>query len=927
MGLVKKLLAPAPEVPRKNLQQLGQKITDRIGVKPGVDDPEYWGFDKILTDEEVDLANCMKVRVGYTFEQIKKFKAAPADDKALEDLLFQMSVKGILEYNKENEDGKNPQHEKRWFLPQYVPGSAEFFNMNEEQLNEHPESGVFFEKMTRLPLEKITPFVPEGGAGIGMHVIPVEKEVNMHEDAMSLEHISYWMDKYDGKYAASPCSCRLSRRTYDEGTPDDPHDWCIAMGDMADYVVETHKGGRYISKEEAYDIMQLAEKKGFVHQITNIDGENKIFAICNCEIKVCYALRTSQLFNTPNMSASAYRAEVDKEKCVACGQCVEICPVGAPSLGQKLCTEDGYIQYPKHELPDEVAWDESKWDWDYRDTARIQTYETGTAPCKAACPAHIGIQGYLQLAKEGRYDEALALIKKDNPFPAVCGHICNKACEAECTRGNVDEALSIDEVKKFLAMRDINSETRYIPEKIVGATDPTYFEDRKIAIIGGGPAGLSCAYYLALAGYKPTIFEKHEKAGGMLVYGIPSFKLEKDVVEAEIDVLRELGVEIKTGVNVGEDVSLQELRDQGYKAFYIGIGCQGGRGLGVDGEDAEGVLNAVNFLGTVADNHDYKVEGKSVVIGGGNVAIDVARTAGRCGSTQVDMFCLESREQMPAADDECAEAEEEGTTIHNGWGPKEILVDENGHTKGVVFKKCLSVFDENHRFNPQYDEDDTYTIEADNVYLSVGQSIEWGKLLEGSKVRLGRGNGVIADPVTYQTDEPDIFAGGDVYTGPNFAITAIAAGRHGAESIRRFIEPHGTLTIARDKREIIPLDKTNIVLGEYDKAPRQQHTFNPDVPKLTGFNDPVNVFTEEQVKIETNRCLKCGATEVDENHCIGCGLCTNVCYFDAIHLERTHPLATRMTTSEDKLKKIAPYAIKRLRKIKKAEKAAEKASK
>lgn len=305
------------------------------------------------------------------------------------------------------------------------------------------------------------------------------------------------------------------------------------MGDMADYVVETDKGGRYITKEEALDIFRQAEENGFVHQITNIDGEDKIFAICNCNVNVCYALRTSQLFNTPNMSRSAYVARVNKDNCVACGRCVEYCPAGAVKLGQKLCQKDGSeVSYPKQPLPSEVPWGPHMWTEDYRDKNRINCYDTGTAPCKTACPAHIAVQGYLKMAAQGRYTEALALIKKENPLPAVCGRVCNRRCEDACTRGTIDEAIAIDEVKKFIAQQDLDAETRYIPKKVIPSLDEKFFADTKIAIIGGGPAGLSCAFYLAEKGYRPTIFEKNEKAGGMLVYGIPSYKLEKDVVQA-----------------------------------------------------------------------------------------------------------------------------------------------------------------------------------------------------------------------------------------------------------------------------------------------------------------------------------------------------------------------------------------------------------
>lgn len=890
---------------RELILKLGQKITDRIGHKVTVDDPEYWGLACVVTDEMAEVALKMKVRKPMTFSQI--LKATGKEEKELEKLLEEMSIVGLLEYNWEN-----PKREKQYVLPMFVPGSAEFTNMNRKQLEEHPELGRFFERMSRLPLEKVTPMVPPGGAGIGMHVIPVEKAIEMENQSIDIEHISHWLKKYDGKYAASPCSCRLSRQTYDEGCADDPEDWCIAVGDMADYVVETQKGGRYITYEEALDILKRAEDNGFVHQITNIDGKDKIFAICNCNVNVCYALRTSQLFNTPNMSRSAYVAHVKTENCVACGRCVEYCPAGAVKLGQKLCTKDGPIEYPKHELPDTVKWGPEKWDEDYRNNNRINCYDTGTAPCKTACPAHIAVQGYLKKAAQGKYREALALIKKENPFPAVCGHICNRRCEDACTRGTIDQAVAIDEVKKFIAKQDLTAENRYIPP-IIPPTTGRLFEE-KIAIIGGGPAGLSCAFYLAEKGYKPTVFEKNEKPGGMLVYGIPSFKLEKDVVEAEIDVMRQMGVEIKCGVEVGKDITLKELRKQGYKAFYLAIGCQGGRKANIKGEDAEGVMTAVDFLRTVGDNQNYPVEGRTVVVGGGNVAIDVARTASRCGASEVSMFCLEDRKIMPASEEEIAEAQEEGITLNCGWGPKEILT-ENERVKGIVFKKCLSVFDENKRFAPKFDENLTMTVPCERVFLSIGQSIVWGNLLDGSKVELGRGNGAVADKVTYQTAEPDIFVGGDVYTGPKFAIDAIAAGKEGAISIHRFVQPHSSLTIGRNRRQFVELDKSNIQVEEYDNSSRQIPGVRKDIDVHKSFRDAKETFTEEQVRKETARCLGCGASVVDENKCIGCGVCTTKCEFDAIHLYREHPECSTMHKSEDKMKVILPYAFKREMKI------------
>lgn len=903
---------PHSELPvREPILKLGKMVTDRIPIKLGLekltaDDPEYWGLAAMCTDEMAEIALKMGVRKPRTLKDMVKLTGK--DEAYLEDILQKMSVNGVVEYNWEN-----PQHEKQYVLPMFVPGSAEFSNMNSDMLEKNPELGRFFERMSRLPLEKVTPMVPPGGAGIGMHVIPVEKAISMENNSVSVEHISHWLDKYDGKYAASPCSCRKSRKTFDEGCADDPADWCIAVGDMADYVVETNKGGRYITKEEALEILQKAEDNGFVHQITNIDGEDKIFAICNCNVNVCYALRTSQLFNTPNMSRSAYVAHVDKANCVACGRCVEYCPAGAVTLGQKLCKKDGTeVKYPVKPLPSDKKWTRADWTEDYRDVNRINTHETGTAPCKTACPAHIAVQGYLKLAAQGRYTDALALIKKNNPLPAICGHVCNKRCEDACTRGKIDEAIAIDEVKKFIAKKDLDSATRYIPPKVVPATKG-YFEE-KVAIIGGGPAGISCAFYLAEKGYKPTIFEKNDKPGGMVVYGIPSFVLEKEIVAAEIDVLREMGVEIRCNVEVGKDVTIKQLREQGYKAFYIGIGCQGGRKTGVPGEDSKGVMTGVEFLHITTDNENYKLDGDTVVIGGGNVAIDVSRTAERCGDGKVTQVSLETRDIMPASPEEIELAEFEGIIVKGGWGPKEIL-SEDGKVTCIVFKKCISVKDETGKFNPKYDENETMTIPCKNVILSVGQSIEWGSLLEGTKVELGRGNGPVADPVTYQTAEPDIFVGGDVYTGPKFAIDAIAAGKQGAISIHRYVQPHSSLTIGRDPNYYKELDKDDILVENYDNTGRQHPGMKPGADKKS-FRDYKLTFTEEQVKKETARCLGCGASIVDPNQCIGCGICTTKCEFDAIHLQRDLPDCSNMRKSEDKLKYILPYGAKQAIKIK-----------
>ncbi len=905
---------PRDEHPRENLLKLGSMITNRIGLKATADDPEYWGLASVMTDEMVEVALKMGVRKPKTTEQLMKL--TKMEREPLEKLLTEMAWLGIVEYNWENLDGKNPNHEKRWILPLFVPGSAEFLNMRKSQIDQNPEVAAFFERMTFLPLEKITPMVPPGGSGIGMHVIPVEKAIESENEAIGLEKISYWLDKYEGKYAKSMCSCRASRQKLGEGCGDDPENWCIAVGDMADYVVETQRG-EYITKEEALDIFRRAEENGFVHQITNIDGEQKIFAICNCNVNICNALRTSQLFNTPNMSRSAYVAKVESENCVACGRCVEGCPAGAVKLGQKLCTKDGPITYPRQELPDDHEWGPEKWAIDYRDKNRVNCYKTGTAPCKTACPAHIAVQGYLKLAAQGKYKEALQLIKRDNPFPAVCGRICNRRCEDACTRGTIDQAVAIDEVKRFIAQQDLNAETRFVPEKVIPKVDGEFEE--KIAIIGGGPAGLSCAYYLAEKGYRPTVFEKEKQPGGMLMHGIPEFRLEKDVIEAEIDVLRALGVEFRCGVEVGRDVTIPELREQGYKGFYVAIGLQSGGRLGVPGEDAEGVKAGIELMREVNLEGKKSLSGRVVVIGGGNIGADVARTALRCGAEKVSLYCLEDYDSMPMGVEDRTECEEDGIEIHAGWGQTEILA-ENGRCSGIRFRKCLSVRNAEGRFAPTFDDNTTEEVPCDMVLYCIGQKVDWKGLLTGTAVELNPNGTAKADPVTYQTAEPDLFVGGDVYTGQKFAIDAIAAGKQGAVSLHRWVQD-ATLTIGRDKREFIELDKNNLLLEEasYDNTPRQRIGYNETLRKT--FKDGRVAFTEEQVKAETARCLGCGASVVDPNKCIGCGICTTRCAFDAIHLHRDLPECSTMRSAEDKMKGILPYMIKRKIRIRRAKKA------
>ena len=899
----------------EKIAKLGKKITDRAAVLLGKEkitetSPEFWGVSTGINacgdraDEVLDILLQMDKRKPVTTAQLAK--KTGKSEAYLEELLPIPAKVGLIEYHHENLDGKNPAHEKRWNLTMFVPGSAEVMVMHPTLADEHPELAEFFERMAFMPLDGITELVPPGGAGIGMHVVPVEKAIPVESQSLDIEHISHWLKKYEGQLGVGICSCRKQQRIRGEGSGDVEAEWCIGLGDFADYMRETGKG-HDITYDQAMEILQKAEDRGYVHQITNIDGENKIFGLCNCAVGVCNALRTSQLFNTPNMSASAYVAESDGDKCVACGKCVETCPAGAVRLGQKLCTKNGPIEYPRHELPDDTKWGKEHWNLNYRnENGSIQTWPTGTAPCKVACPAHIAIQGYIKMAGDGKYADALKLIKKDNPFPAVCGSICRKYCEDACTRGTVDQPLAIDEIKKFIAEQDMKAEHRYVPP--MNSCTRAKF-DQKIAVIGAGPAGMSCAYFLAIEGYSPVVFEKEPVPGGMLVNGIPGFRVDKDVVSSEIDVLREMGVEFRCGVEVGRDVTIQQLREQGFKAFYVAVGLQKAQKLGIPGEELQGVAGGLDFLRAV-NKGAASLSGNVVVIGGGNAAIDVARAALRLTDGSVNIYCLEKDEEMPTVPDEKNAGLADGVVINNSWAPKAIL-GENGAVTGVELMRCVSVRGADGRFAPVYDPAETITVPCANVLVAIGQRSDYGAVLAGTAVQAVDGRLLEHDGVTFQTAESDVFVGGDCATGPKYTIDAIATGREGAVSIHRFVNVGQTLTIHRNLRDFKELDKDSITLPvEQIKKPARAEVAI-DAAKVRTMQDDRVTFTSEQIKSEASRCLSCGRSIVDPNKCIGCGICTTKCEFDAIHLKRVRPQNSRMIPAEDKFKAIGPYAAKR----------------
>ncbi len=539
---------------------------------------------------------------------------------------------------------------------------------------------------------------------------------------------------------------------------------------------------------------------------------------------------------------------IELDKCTACGECAKVCPIDVPNTFDEGLRERkaAFKLYPQG-MPSAFAID-----------------KRGTAPCKATCPAHVSIQGYIALINDGRYKEALKLFKQDHPFPGVCGRVCHHPCEGECTRNDVDQPLAIRELHRFLADYEKQSGETYIPE--IEAEK----REEKIAVIGSGPAGLTAAYSLTLKGYPVTIFEKLPEPGGMMRVGIPEYRLPRDILAAEIDMIRQMGVEIKCGVTFGQDITLDSLKKDGFKACFMAIGLHGGRALGVENEDAAGVLQGVEFLRDAAMGKDVEIGEDVIVVGGGNVAIDVALTAKRKGAKNVTLICLEKREEMPAWEHEIEEALEGDIQIVNSFGPKSFFIDKNKKVSGIEFKTCTAVFDENGRFNPAYDDSACQPFFGDTIIISIGQSTDTTGLKE-QNITLSRPGGLEADPVTLQTPIDWVFAGGDAFYGPKSVVEAVACGKEAAESIDRFINGQD-LKEGREKTwEFVKPETAH----EEKKKRVSVRCLDPEARECN-FLEVSYGYDENEAKREAERCLKCGI-------CSECYQCVDACLAKAVN--------------------------------------------
>ncbi|TET86883.1 MAG: FAD-dependent oxidoreductase [Desulfobacteraceae bacterium] len=501
----------------------------------------------------------------------------------------------------------------------------------------------------------------------------------------------------------------------------------------------------------------------------------------------------------------------------------------------------------------------------------------GTSPCKAECPAHIDVQGYVSLAAKGKFQEALELIKEASPFPSICGRICPHPCESACNRGGIDDPVANHAIERFVADLDLNTTKRYMPKIKEKKKD-------EVAIIGSGPAGLTCAYYLAQEGYQVTIFEKDTEPGGMLTAGIPSYRLPREVVNAEIQLIRDMDVTIKTGVEIGKDTTIAQLREEGFKAFFTAIGTQACLELGIEGENLDGVYGGLDYLRKINRGESVTLGKDIAVIGGGNTAMDAARSARRTGAENAFILYRRSLEEMPANAEEIKECQEEGIPIKTLAQPLRFI-GENGRVKAIeCVKMKLTEPDESGRPKPEPVPDSVFTMEVDAVINALGQEADWACLTPECACTLSDWGTMNVDPLTLQSDDPDIFAGGDAARGSRTVIEAIADGKQAAISIDRFILGRD-LRLGRDQVFPTITDPQKEVYNKIDRV--QMPCLDPQA-RIKSFDEVQKGLTEEMVLEEAKRCISCGTC------------CVQACPYDVMQFNHDTLKAVKCDLCVDK---------------------------
>ncbi len=830
--------------------------------------PEYQILANLLTDKQADVVLAAGLRKVRTVSALSRRSGYVTED--IVRISGELAQLGF--FSSWVEDGV-----RKYYADAFVPATMMNVLTNEVTVANHPEVAELFDRY----IARMDDMFPANRAvGTGMvRVIPAAASIsdknssdsgedgsNSEESVVSdYDKLSYYLDNAS-KLCVSSCACAVARRVECEGDGTIENGLCLHLDRQAEYYIETGRG-REITRNEALRLLRRTDSIGLIHTLVNTYAKGKALTICTSSYSTCLGLRGAIDKGTFVSVASNFIAE-RKDGCVACGKCMSSCPTNAIRMSSRFSLIDVQsILSPmrKNERNDEGV--------DYRERFE-ECDRSGTAPCMAYCRLGMPVQAFLNLTEAGEYEKAYELMLENNPFPTITSLLCVCESESHCARGRIDEAVAIKDVERFLSAKC--SADHPIPSTINSAG--TVYDD-KIAIVGSGAAGMSCAYFLAKMGYRPVIFEKDNIPGGALSKYVPIYRIDKSIVEQEFDKLEKMGVEIRCGINVGVDITAEELKKAGFGAFMLAIGMQDGKFADASGNDAEGIYSGMEYLRMLNRNEIEIHKGDVVVVGDGIVAFSLARSIARKGGNDVFLFTKCSRDEIDMELEELLNAETEGVEVNNEWVISEVL-GTAGRVSAAVFKKVIRKKGYGNESLPEYDENDIRTVECSTLIYAVNQVIDWCGLDKQFGIEIDpKKNLPVIDFRTFETSVPGVFAGGDMAEGDFGVADSIKEGRICAESIHRYLRKGQNLKIARRKGKYVPINRDSINYQSVDYSPVQRVHAEYDkryVNRRSFFFGKV-VYSDDQAKAEASRCLDCSKISYDADRCIGCGQCSAKC--------------------------------------------------